>query len=200
MDNRFYGKIATAIFFVILLLDIFTDVLKVKNTKKVKMNGIMIAMLGLFLLLIIDYASDFITYNYLDDYLKKDAPVLAGCEERSYYDAILAGVSEELVLRLIVFNVILIKFCKLSINKSIIISAVLFGLTHINQYISYGTNIYSTLATIISSIPAGLILAYVYANTNLTTAIVIHFLLDFIDFIFLRCNKTLYSKMLFIND
>jgi hypothetical protein len=198
MNTSLYGKIATLIFIIIFLIDMNTDYLKVTNMKKLKMNKIVFVLIALFVLFVIEYIEDFITYNYLDDYLKKDEPPSPDCYQNSYYDAILAGVPEELVFRLLIFNVILIKYFKLGLTKSILISSVIFGLTHINQYISFGVNIYNTMGVIIQAIFGGIIFAYIYANTNLTTVIVVHFLIDYIDFMFLRCNKSLYKKMLFI--
>jgi len=196
MNKSLYGKIATLIFILILLIDINTNYLKINNNKKINKS---IFILGvLFVLFLIIYIEDFITYNYLDDYLKKNEPISSDCYQNSYYDAILAGVSEELVFRLLLLNLILIRFLKLDLTKSIIISSLLFGLIHINQYISFGVNIYNTIAVIIQAILGGIIFGYVYTNTNLTTVILIHFFIDFIDFIFLRCNKSLYRKMLFI--
>ena len=111
----------------------------------------------------------------------------------------MAGTSEEIIFRLIIFNFILIKLLKINVNHSIIISGILFGLIHINQYLSFGVNIYNTIAVIIQAIPAGMLLAYIYVNTNLTTAIILHFIIDYSDFMLLRCNKSIYRKMLFIN-
>ena len=198
MDNTLYGVIATISFIVIFLIDMNSDILKVKNVKKIKMNKILFVVLAICLLFSIEYIEDYITYNYLDDLLKKNYPSSPDCEENSYYDAILAGVSEELIFRLVIFNLILMRYFNLSMNQSIIISSIIFGLVHINQYLSFGVNIYNTVAVIIQAVPVGIILAYIYANTNLTTVIFVHFLIDFVDFMFLRCNKSLYKKILFI--
>ena len=196
MNKSLYGKIATLIFILIVLIDINTNYLKINNNKKINKTIFILGATFVFFLII--YIEDFITYNYLDDYLKKNDPISPDCYKISYYDAILAGVSEELVFRLLLLNVILIKFLKLDLTKSIIISSLIFGLTHINQYISFGVNIYNTIAVIIQAILGGIIFGYIYINTNLTTVILIHFFIDFIDFIFLRCNKSLYRQILFI--
>ena len=199
METKLAGIIGTIIFIIILIIDLNTDILKVKSYKKIKMNKVLLFFIVLGILLVIEYIEDFITYNYLDDYLKKDEDSKPECIEDSYWDAILAGTSEEITFRLIIFNFILIKLLKINVNHSIIISGILFGLIHINQYLSFGVNIYNTIAVIIQAIPSGMLFAYVYANTNLTTAIILHFIIDYIDFILLRCNKSIYRKMLFIN-
>lgn len=194
---------ATILFFIIVLIDFNSDILKIKHYKKNKMNKIVLFLIILLLLIFIEYLEDYVTYNYLDDSLKKDS-LIKGidqdiCMENSYYDAIFAGTIEELLFRLLIFNVILIRTFKIDHNKSILISSLLFGIIHINQYISFGVNIYNTIAVIIQAIPAGALFAYLYANTNLSTVIFIHFLMDMIDFGLLRCNKSLYRKILFIN-
>ena len=102
MNTSLYGKIATLIFIIIFLIDMNTDYLKVTNMKKLKMNKIVFVLIALFVLFVIEYIEDFITYNYLDDYLKKDEPPSPDCYQNSYYDAILAGVPEELVFRLLI--------------------------------------------------------------------------------------------------
>ena len=201
VDNVYYGKIATGILILIYFIDSKYNILKVSSKipeNMINKNKNILLIIAFLLLVFIGYISDIFTYNYfnLD---KINDKISECCYEKSYWDAILAGISEELVFRLVIFNIILIKIFKLSLNKSIIISSILFGLMHINQYISFGTNIYTAISTIISSIPSGAIFAYVYANTNLTTAIILHFLYDMFCFVFLRCNPTIYKKMLFIN-
>ena len=199
MDIRVISAIFSILFIIITITDYKTDILKVKNYKKININKVLLFFIIVIISLIITYINDYLTYNYFDDELKKDIPKSDICYSRSLVDAINAGVSEELVFRLLIFNIILIKYLKIDINKSIIISSLLFGLSHINQYISYGTNLNSSIVTIIQAIPVGMLLCYLYVNTNLTTAIIAHFLIDYIDFIFLRCNKNIYKKMLFIN-
>uniref|UniRef100_A0A6C0FKY6 CAAX prenyl protease 2/Lysostaphin resistance protein A-like domain-containing protein n=1 Tax=viral metagenome TaxID=1070528 RepID=A0A6C0FKY6_9ZZZZ len=189
--------IALVFLAIIAILDFKTDILKIKS--KSKYNKLSVFFIGLIVLLSIEYIEDFITYNYFDDALKKDTPSLPYCEQRSAYDALLAGVSEEIVFRYIIFNLICLQYFKLGITKSIIISSLLFGIVHINQYLSFGVNIYNTLMVILQAIPAGAIFAYVYSQTNLTTAILLHFTVDFIDFLLLRCNKNLYKNILFIH-
>ena len=189
--------IALVFFVIIAILDFKTDILKMKS--KSKYNKLSVFFIGLILLLIIEYIEDFVTYNYFDDSLKKDTPSLPLCEQRAGYDALLAGVSEEIIFRYLIFNLICLKYFKLGITKSIIISSLLFGIVHINQYLSFGVNIYNTLMVILQAILGGAIFAYVYSQTNLTTAILLHFTLDFIDFLLLRCNKNLYKNILFIH-
>ena len=197
MNNKYYGMIACILFILIFVIDMNSNILKVSNSKPIQINKYLFVLLSLGILIIIEYIEDFITYNYLDDMGDSSSP---NCEENSFYDAILAGVSEEIILRLIIFNLILIQYFKISFNKSIIISGILFGLIHINQYLSFGVNIYNTSAVIIQAIFGGIIFAYVYMNTNLSTVILLHFLIDYIDFMFLRCNKSFYKKILFIKD
>ena len=192
------GIIATIVFIIIFIIDLTSNILHVKSYKKNKINKVLLFFIVLIILLTIEYIEDYITYNYLDNILKKDYKKEPQCEINSYWDAIIAGTSEEIISRLIIFNFVLIKLLKINVNTSIIISGILFGLTHITQYIFFGKNIYNTLAVIIQAIPSGMLFAYVYANTNLTTAIILHFLMDYIDFMLLRCNKPLYKKMLFI--
>ena len=175
------GIIATIVFIIIFIIDLTSNILHVKSYKKNKINKVLLFFIVLIILLTIEYIEDYITYNYLDNFLKKDYKKEPQCEINSYWDAIIAGTSEEI-----------------NVNTSIIISGILFGLMHITQYIFFGQNIYNTLAVIIQAIPSGMLFAYVYANTNLTTAIILHFLMDYIDFMLLRCNKPLYKKMLFI--
>ena len=189
--------IALVFFTIIVILDFKTDILKIKGNSKY--NKLSVFFIGLISLLIIEYIEDFITYNYFDDELKKGAPSLPLCEQRAGYDALLAGVAEEIIFRYLIFNLICLQYFKLGITKSIIISSLLFGIVHINQYLSFGVNIYNTLLVILQAIPAGIIFAYVYSQTNLTTAILLHFTLDFIDFLLLRCNKNLYKNILFIH-
>ena len=199
MDIRIISAIFSVLFIIIVITDYKTDILKVKNNKKLNINKVLLFFIILLISLTITYVNDYVTYNYFDDELKKDIPKSDICYSHSLVDAINAGVSEELVFRLLIFNFILIKYFKIDVNKSIIISSLLFGLIHINQYISYGTNLNSSIVTIIQAIPVGMLLCYLYVNTNLTTAIIAHFLIYYIDFIFLRCNKDIYKKMLFID-
>lgn len=195
--------VATILFFIIVLIDFNSDILKIKHYKKNKMNKIVLFLIILLLYISIEYLEDYVTYNYLDDFLKNDdlrkEQDKSMCMKKSYMDAMLAGTSEELVFRLLIFNVILIRTFKIDHNKSILISSLLFGIVHINQYISFGVNIYNTIAVIITAVPCGALLAYLYANTNLSTVVFLHFLIDMFDFILLRCNKSLYRKILFIN-
>jgi membrane protease YdiL (CAAX protease family) len=189
--------IALVFLTVIVILDFKTDILKIKS--KSKYNKLSVFFIGLISLLIIEYIEDFITYNFFDDTLKKDTPSLPLCEQKSAYDALLAGVSEEIVFRYLIFNLICLRYFKLGITKSIVISSLLFGIVHINQYLSFGVNIYNTLLVMLQAIPGGVIFAYVYSQTNLTTAILLHFTLDFVNFLLLRCNKNLYKNILFIH-
>jgi membrane protease YdiL (CAAX protease family) len=190
--------ISLVFFSIISILDFKTDILKIKG--KSKYNKFTVFFIGLVVLSSIVYIEDFITYNYIDDFLKKDTPSTQLCEQQSAYDALLAGVSEEIVFRYIIFNLICLQYFKLGITKSIIISSLLFGLIHINQYLSFGVNIYNTLLVILQAIPAGTIFAYVYTQTNLTTAILLHITVDLIDFLLLRCNKNIYKNILFIHE
>ena len=136
MDIRVISAIFSILFIIIAITDYKTDILKVKNYKKININKVLLFFIIVIISLIITYINDYVTYNYFDDELKKDIPKSDICYSRSLVDAINAGVSEELVFRLLIFNFILIKYFKIDVNKSIIISSLLFGLIHINQYIS----------------------------------------------------------------
>jgi hypothetical protein len=186
------------LFLIIVGIDYKSDFLKVKKYKKIKTNKVVLFFIILLLSLTIIYINDYIIYNYYDDQWKLSMEDrTSGCDY-SLEDSMQAGLLEELLFRLLVFNIILLKVFKLNVTTSIIISSLLFGLIHITHYIYFGESISKTVITIIQAIFAGFLLPFLYANTNLSTVILLHFLTDYINFNLLRCNIQTYKKMLFI--
>lgn len=186
------------LFLIIVGIDYKSDFLKVKKYKKIKTNKVVLFFIILLLSLTIIYINDYIIYNYYDDQWKLSTEDRTNACDDSLEESMQAGLLEELLFRLLVFNIIMLKVFKLNVTTSIIISSLLFGLIHITHYIYFGESISKTVITIIQATFMGLLYSYLYANTNLSTVILVHFLTDYINFILLRCNRQTYKKMLFI--
>jgi hypothetical protein len=186
------------LFLIIVGIDYKSDFLKVKKYKKIKTNKVVLFFIILLLSLTIIYINDYIIYNYYDDQWKLSTEDrISGCDD-SLEESMQSGLLEELLFRLLVFNIIMLKVFKLNVTTSIIISSLLFGLIHITHYIYFGESISKTVITIIQATFTGFLLPFLYANTNLSTVILVHFLTDYINFNLLRCNRQTYKKMLFI--
>ena len=186
------------LFLIIVGIDYKSDLLKVKNYTKIKTNKIVLFFIILLLSLTIIYINDYIIYNYYDDQWKLSTEDRTNACDDSLEESMQAGLLEELLFRLLVFNIIMLKVFKLNVTTSIIISSLLFGLIHITHYIYFGESISKTVITIIQATFTGFLFPFLYANTNLSTVILVHFLTDYINFILLRCNIQTYKKMLFI--
>ncbi len=186
------------LFLLIVGIDYKSDLLKVKNYKKIKTNKFVLILIVSLLSFAILYINDYITYNYYDTGLKLSTKERDSSCDDSLEDSMQAGLLEELLFRLLVFNLIMVKFLKLDVTTSIILSSILFGLIHLTHYYYFDENISETVITIIQATFVGVLYAFLYANTNLSTVILLHFVTDYIDFKLLRCNKLTYKKMLFI--
>ena len=186
------------LFFIIVGIDYKSDLLKVKNYTKIKTNKVILFFIILLLSLTIIYINDYIIYNYYDDTLKLSTEYRTNGCDYSLEESMQPGLLEELLFRLLVFNIIMLKVFKLNVTTSIIISSLLFGLIHLTHYIYFGQSISKTVITIIQATFTGFLFSFIYANTNLSTVILVHFLTDYINFILLRCNRQTYKKMLLI--
>ena len=182
------------LFLIIAGIDYKSDLLTIKNYKKIKTNKVILFLIISLLSFAIVYINDYVIYNYYDDNWNLST---SSCDD-SLEDSMQAGLLEELLFRLLVFNLIMLKLLKLDVTTSIIISSLLFGLIHITHYIYFGENISKTVITIIQATFMGLLYSYLYANTNLSTVILLHFLTDYVDFNLIRCNIQTYKQMLFI--
>ena len=111
-----------------------------------------------------------------------------------------AGIYEELVFRFLLMNVILIKHFKLSNTTSIIISSLIFGLSHYNL-LRYGLSFSDVTENVIAAGIVGILFGIIYLKFNLTTAIFVHFIADLVSIIrcrpYMNYNIKLYDKIEF---